>query len=1081
MKVLLAGLWVRRGLNAAILLIAVTAIAASVLGPMYGRASAEHLLDTRIDQRAPYATGLSYAVPALPALESPLGSPDDFTPPAPEDLIAEATTPLTSQAIDSHWQPARPWLMDRGGLLEHGANTFEVPLYWREGMCDLAQVDGACPAAADEVLMQATMADTMRLAVGDRISLSYTDRWVVEDTELGEVNVDRERSRDHAFTLVGTYRIIDPGSPAWFDLSRFTGAANLVPPLAKGGGGAFPAAPALLTAPESMTSQTFVGGVDRAIDRARVDLDDMAEVERTVQEFRTNVLDITTAGQVENLDVASLFGEVRAEKSLLSQVTLAALAPLVVLALLLLYALVSSAAQIRRPYVALAKLRGQSTRQVLRFALSEPYLVVATAVPVALAIAYVSALVIARTWLTPGIPVVLDWLAVGALAAVTLGALGAAAAAAIGVIREPLSSALASSVRARPSSRWGLVLRSAVVAVAVASVAQLLTSEDRSAQLLGLLAPLFIALATAIAGVFLLTLLSRWWVRRTRTGGGTAPYLASRRLARRQDLTKLMIPLLLAVSVITFAASASATADDWRVSRAKSGVGAARVFTTDVSPGRLFEVTREVDPEGKYVAAAVVDDAGDDLARRVLLDTSRLAAVAAWDDSWSEQSLTTLQQRVVPAIGDPVTFTGKRVSVAVRDVKLESTLDGNPALWLQYTDDAGEQSDELLGELVNGRSGQLSATVGGCASSCTVEQIYVTGSAASVTDVQGALTIADVSVDGAVADWKLTDDGAWRAARPFPVSLMDPPVVLAPSAAGLTIEVYLGQLPAGGPGEPVMLSGYARITPSSTPEVVPVLVTTGTKTAAPAEPTSGIGLDYSDDIVGTALNGGAVPMQVVGTTRALPGIGDEGALSDLATSLVEYEPPVGALVDVQLWVAEGTPASVLAAVRDAGVGLFEQQQVDTTLAELRSDAFSLGWRIFLIVGGLTLLLAIFGVLASAVAQTRWRSYEVASLRVVGVRQRNLVRASVLEYVVMLGFAVLLGIVSAYLALNLVLPSIDLGNARAHDPAALYTIHWEIVAVVGVSLFGLATLIALGVSRRITRLGRPSTLRWAEQG
>jgi hypothetical protein len=49
MKVLLAGLWVRRGLNAAILLIAVTAIAASVLGPMYGRASAEHLLDTRID------------------------------------------------------------------------------------------------------------------------------------------------------------------------------------------------------------------------------------------------------------------------------------------------------------------------------------------------------------------------------------------------------------------------------------------------------------------------------------------------------------------------------------------------------------------------------------------------------------------------------------------------------------------------------------------------------------------------------------------------------------------------------------------------------------------------------------------------------------------------------------------------------------------------------------------------------------------------------------------------------------------------------------------------------------------------
>jgi putative ABC transport system permease protein len=258
-------------------------------------------------------------------------------------------------------------------------------------------------------------------------------------------------------------------------------------------------------------------------------------------------------------------------------------------------------------------------------------------------------------------------------------------------------------------------------------------------------------------------------------------------------------------------------------------------------------------------------------------------------------------------------------------------------------------------------------------------------------------------------------------------------------------------------------------------------VTEATKTETPAAASSGIGLDYPGDVVGTALNGGSVPMQVVGTVKALPGVGDEGAISDLGTSLVEYEPPVGALVDVQLWAAADTPASVLDAVRDAGVGLSEPQRVDDALDLLRSDAFSLGWRIFLIVGGLTLLLAVFGVLASAVAQTRWRSYEVASLRVVGVSQRSLVRASVLEYLVMLGLAVLLGIVSAYLALSLVLPSIDLGNAGAHDPAAVYAVHWDIVAAVGVSLFTLAALIALVVSRRITRLGRPAMLRWAEQG
>ena len=54
---------------------------------------------------------------------------------------------------------------------------------------------------------------------------------------------------------------------------------------------------------------------------------------------------------------------------------------------ILLFALVSTAAQARRPHVALAKLRGQSGAQVLRFALSEPFLVVAVAVPVGVVIA----------------------------------------------------------------------------------------------------------------------------------------------------------------------------------------------------------------------------------------------------------------------------------------------------------------------------------------------------------------------------------------------------------------------------------------------------------------------------------------------------------------------------------------------------------------------------------------------------------------------------------------------------------------------------------------------------------------------
>jgi predicted lysophospholipase L1 biosynthesis ABC-type transport system permease subunit len=167
-------------------------------------------------------------------------------------------------------------------------------------------------------------------------------------------------------------------------------------------------------------------------------------------------------------------------------------------------------------------------------------------------------------------------------------------------------------------------------------------------------------------------------------------------------------------------------------------------------------------------------------------------------------------------------------------------------------------------------------------------------------------------------------------------------------------------------------------------------------------------------------------------------------------------------------------------VTDAGVALVPVARLDDRLAELRGDAFSLGLRLFLLVGLATLLLAVFGVFASAVMQSRWRSYEVASLRVVGVPQRSLVRASVLEYVAMLGVAVVLGLASAWLSVRLVLPTISLGPADEFAPTPDYATQWLVLTGVGGALFVLATVIALVVSRRTTRLGRPAILRWAEQ-
>jgi hypothetical protein len=547
-------------------------------------------------------------------------------------------------------------------------------------------------------------------------------------------------------------------------------------------------------------------------------------------------------------------------------------------------------------------------------------------------------------------------------------------------------------------------------------------------------------------------------------------------------VANLMIPLLLAAAVLTFAAATTATSDAWRVARAKAEVGAARTYLTDSSPGRLLQVTRSVDPDGKYLAAAATNTVGDDMSRSVFVDTSRMERVLAWDPAWSDRPLASLQRQLTLDHGKRITFTGRQLLVDLGDVSLRSRTHVRSSLRIQYVDGRGEQKDLTVGELHNGPRQVLEVPLEGCDRPCVLEQLYVTGSNVSVSDVQGKLTILSVEVDHRLADWHL-DPGSWRPARPFPVSLVDPPVVIGAGAQrGLELTLYLGALPQEQGPQNAQVSGFARITPVSTPDTVPALVTTGTRTETADQTGSDIALTYPrSTVAGVSLNGQQVPMRIVDRVRSLPLIGTEGSLSDLETALVEFDPPPGALVTTELLVAKGTPASVLAAVRDRGVTLTDPHTLASTLADLRGDAFSLGLRLFLLVGAATLLIAVFGVFASAVLQSRWRSYEVAALRVVGVSRRVLVRASVLEYVVLLGVAVLLGVLSAYLSLLLVLPSISLGTAGVHEPAPVYATPWGIVAGVAGALFVLATLIALLVSRRTTRRGRPSTLRWAEQG
>ncbi len=289
----------------------------------------------------------------------------------------------------------------------------------------------------------------------------------------------------------------------------------------------------------------------------------------------------------------------------MSQITLAAIVPLVVLALLLLYVLISSAAEVRRQEVALAKLRGFSAAKVVRFAVAEPVAVLLFAVPVGIALAVVASRAVTNVWLGQT-PFVVTPQAVSSAVIVTAVALAGALVAVLGVVREPLAASLASTSRRRTSSRWALLAQGALVMLSAAAVVQVVTSDaTQSSSLVELLSPLFVALGASVFAMVGLAFLARLWMRRTSGRGGLSPFLASRRLVRRQDLMQLVLPLLLSTAMATFAASAWKVADDWRVSKAASSVGAATVYFTDTSPAQLFWLTHQIDPDGRYLAAMV--------------------------------------------------------------------------------------------------------------------------------------------------------------------------------------------------------------------------------------------------------------------------------------------------------------------------------------------------------------------------------------------------------------------------------------------------------------------------------------------
>ncbi len=524
---------------------------------------------------------------------------------------------------------------------------------------------------------------------------------------------------------------------------------------------------------------------------------------------------------------------------------------------------------------------------------------------------------------------------------------------------------------------------------------------------------------------------------------------------------QLVLPLLLATAMATFSAAAWQVADDWRESKAAATVGAPTVYFSDTSPSRLQWVTQQADPEGRYLAAAVPPVPRTENGGRVaLVDAERFARVAAWDPHWGTSGAQQVQEWLTPqSEPDPIVFSGTHVRVEITDIDLRGGLNLPLHLYLRYLPSStGEQRLAELGALPRRGEVTLDGFVSECQDGCALQQMMLSGSSSSVSDAEGRLTVASIAADGSESgDWRL-DGSAWRVARPYGDS-GNPPASLESAGDGLRVLLN---------GEPSVV----RLTTTDVPAVPPVVATDET-------PFDDSVTEGADAVEGASMLGVGTPMVLAGRAKALPIVGSQGGLSDLTTALREYGDQSAEVPTTELLVADGTPRSVLDDVRRLGVSLADSRTEADELSTLRSDAFSLGWRVFLLVGVLTLLLAFLGVLALAVVQLRWRAYEVAALRVVGVRRRDLRRAIVTEYVALLGMAVVGGALAAVTSLLLVLPSLDIGEVGPFDPAVDFGLRWSVMGAVVACVLVVVLAIAVWISRRTVKLGTPATLRQAD--
>ncbi|MBL7262204.1 FtsX-like permease family protein [Paractinoplanes lichenicola] len=739
-----------------------------------------------------------------------------------------------------------------------GAST-GLPIAYRDGFCDHVRLTGACPAAADDAVISADTARRLGLKTGDTF----------------RVRAATSRSVPIEFRVTGVYEHVEPGSAYWSD-KLFRAQGSLDP---------------LFTSLDTfrdplLIRQTYAWDLDVPLPLLRGDgaYDLNGLVNESAPSFAGARLQLATP-------TGKLVDRVREERLAVARGVAIGLGQLAVLAWFAIGLAGRYTGRERRADAGLLKLRGSTSRGILRLALSQ-HLLPLTAGGLA---GWVAGFLVA--WpLAGALPVTVElWAALLLSLGLVVVVLGIALLVLLAVDALQQRAPVAALLRRVPSARrdWRSgVIDLALIALAAGAVYQARTSGSG----LGIVAPALVALAV---GLLLARLL-----RRAADRVGAVALRAGRirlgltavRVSRQPGTDRVFALVVVSVALMALTLGTFAAGRAERADRAGVELGAPRVLTVSAtSRTELLYAVRRADPEGRYAMAAVVDTGGTPPVLAV--DSNRLAAVATWRPEYGPVTALT----ATPAPAALPLITGDRLTVAVTSRRSTTTLLG---AILQHEGTGEPVRVEFKGIRLG--AGTASALVPRCATAPGCRLVGWELFTPQGSD-DGSVTVRSLTQQGPAATVltaaQLADVRNWRG------DFSTPAVHIAAGDGGLTLQT----VPAGS----------IKVAAADSPLPQPVVL-------AGRPPSTWV---FDDSAVGR-FGDPATPVRVAAAATVLPVLGRDGVLTDLdAARRVAGDSDQGGIL--QVWLTADAPDSVVDAI---GLPVLADRTAVARAADLAADA-----------------------------------------------------------------------------------------------------------------------------------------------